>query len=69
LINKGKKDAPKEAPKETAPVQAKAADAGEKHAVDNKKDRTVRKYTYRGFSLEDLSAMKNEKLMELFCSR
>jgi len=68
MADKGKKDAPKEAPKETAPAPAKTADAGDKHVAD-KKDRAVRKYTYRGFSLEDLSAMKNEKLMELFCSR
>jgi len=33
------------------------------------KSRTVRKYTYRGLGLEDLTALPDEKLPELFCSR
>lgn len=34
-----------------------------------KKDRTVRRYTYRGLQLEDLMQLKNEKLVELFGAR
>jgi len=34
-----------------------------------KKERTAKKFTYRGLSLEELVALKNEKLIELFTSK
>jgi small subunit ribosomal protein S15e len=34
-----------------------------------RKERTTKKYTYRGLSLEDLAALKNEQLVELFRAR
>ena len=36
---------------------------------EQRRDRTVRKYTFRGLSLEDLTALKNEQLIELLRSR
>jgi len=38
-------------------------------AAGRQKERTVRKYTYRGLQLEDLMGLKNEKLVELFGAR
>ena len=43
-------------------VQAQAEVAG-------KKDRSIRKYTFRGYSLEDLMNLNNDKLKELLNTR
>ena len=48
-----------------AQAQAKAPEGGE----NQRKDRSVRKYTYRGLSLEDLMGLSAEKLAEQFSSR
>ena len=36
---------------------------------DQRRERTAKKYTFRGLSLEDLTALKNEQLIELLGSR
>ena len=36
---------------------------------EQRKDRTAKKYTFRGLSLEELSGLKNEQLVELFRAR
>ena len=36
---------------------------------EQRKDRSAKKYTFRGLSLEELSALKNEQLIELLRSR